>query len=34
MTFRSLAKGFGGWKTGAEPTEDFAKTSRWVRRDE
>ena len=29
-----LAHGFGGWQGAGEPIEDYAATSRWVRRDQ
>lgn len=28
-----LASGFGGWLAAGEPVHDYARTSRWVRRD-
>jgi len=29
----NLVGGFGGWEKAGEPLDDFAATSRWVRRD-
>lgn len=29
----NLVGGFGGWEKAGEPLEDFATTSRWIRRD-
>jgi rhodanese-related sulfurtransferase len=30
----NLTKGFGGWLAAGEPVQDFAATSRWVRREQ